>query len=221
MSNIWNDRLPQIIAPAIIRGNTVCSSNETFNLRCNELTQAQYLDRRGYNLRLLNQEIQRVHAITHTNTNDSPTRIPLVVGVWGDTTPPFAKYHIFFTNTFTFSHPINFELRCLNTYLFLPSYVLTSRKSAKWTSDSRSESELSINVMMLRTVQSPLFSRKIVENQRYAILTGSSLSYLMGGGRFGNPEARCGAYCSLRNEMKRNQMERNEMKICSFRNENL
>ena len=34
---------------------------------------------------------------------------------------------------------------------------------------------------MLRTVQSPLFSRKIVENQRYAILTGSSLSYLKGG----------------------------------------
>ena len=48
--------------------------------------------------------------------------------------------------------------------------------------------------MMLRTVQSPLFSRKIVENQRYAILTGSSLSYLMDGGRFGNPEARCSTF---------------------------
>ena len=55
---------------------------------------------------------------------------------------------------------------------------------------SRSESELSINVMVLRTVQSPLFFRKIVENERYAILTRSSLNYLKGGGRFGNPELR-------------------------------
>ena len=39
----------------------ICSSNET------------------YNLGLLNQEIQRFHTITHTHSNDSPTRVPLVV----------------------------------------------------------------------------------------------------------------------------------------------
>ena len=41
----------------------------------------------------------------------------------------------------------------------------TSRKFAKWT--SRPEPELSINVMMLYTVQSSLFFRKIVQNERY------------------------------------------------------
>ena len=63
-----------------LRIQSVCSSNETFKLRCNELTQAQYLNRRGYNLGLLKQEIQRVHTFTKTHTRNSPTRIPLVVG---------------------------------------------------------------------------------------------------------------------------------------------
>ena len=45
-----------------LRIRTICSSNET------------------YNIGILNQEIQSVHTITHTQTSDSPTRIPLVVG---------------------------------------------------------------------------------------------------------------------------------------------
>ena len=45
-----------------LRIRCICSSNVT------------------YNLGLLNQEIQRVHTITHSHANDSPTRIPLVVG---------------------------------------------------------------------------------------------------------------------------------------------
>ena len=75
-----------------------------------------------------------------------------------DTTQPLAQYLLFFTNTNTFSHPANFVLLCLNIYLSLPSYVLSSRKSTKWTSDL--EPDLSINVMVLYTVQSPLFSRR-------------------------------------------------------------
>ena len=50
-------------------------------------------------------------------------------------------------------------------YLSLPSYVLTNRKFAKWT--FRSEPELLINVMVLYSDQSPLFFRKIVENEHY------------------------------------------------------
>ena len=61
---------------------------------------------------------------------------------------------------FTFSHPPNFAPLCLNLYFSLPSYVLTSRKFANWT--SRSEPELSINVTVLYNVQSPLFFRRIV-----------------------------------------------------------
>ena len=140
-----------------LRIQSVCSFNQTFKLRCNELTQAQYLNRRGYNLGLLKQEIQRVHTFTKTHTRNSPTRIPLVVGYH----PPIPLNIIYFSpkgNTFTISRPPNFVPLCLYMYLSLPSCVLTSRKSAKWT--SRSEPELSINVMVLYTVQSPLFSRR-------------------------------------------------------------
>ena len=61
----------------------ICSFNETFKLHCNESTQAQYLNRRGYDLGLLSQEIQHVHTvctIKHIHTSNSPTRIPRVVG---------------------------------------------------------------------------------------------------------------------------------------------
>ena len=57
----------------------ICS----FKLHCNESTQAQYLNRPGYNLGLLSQEIQCVHTvctIKHIHTSNSPTFIPLVVG---------------------------------------------------------------------------------------------------------------------------------------------
>ena len=90
----------------------------------------------------------------HTHTSDSLTRIPLVIG-----------YHSAIRSISFIFHSSNFVLLCLNIYLSLPSYVLTSRKFAKWT--SRSEPKISINVMVLYTVQSPLFFRKIVENERY------------------------------------------------------
>ena len=94
-----------------LRIRTICSSNET------------------YNIGILNQEIQSVHTITHTHTSDSPTRIPLVVGYHPATrsiSSIFHKHiyiiyisqahlhHLYFTSTFTFSHPPNTVLRCLN-----------------------------------------------------------------------------------------------------------
>ena len=45
-----------------LRIRRICSSNEK------------------YSLGLRNQEIQRVHTITHSHSSESPTRIPLVVG---------------------------------------------------------------------------------------------------------------------------------------------
>ena len=135
----------------------ICSFNETFKLHCNESTQAQYLNRRGYDLGLLSQGynvfIQCVLSNTFTQAIHPHVSLELL-----DTTQPLAQYLLFFTNTNTFSHPPNFVLLCLNIYLSLPSYVLSSRKSTKWTSDL--EPDLSINVMVLYTVQSPLFSRR-------------------------------------------------------------
>ena len=63
----------------------ICSSDDTFTPRTNELK--TYLNNRGYNLSLLNQEIGRVNDITRSDalTNkdtpdtDRPTRIPLVI----------------------------------------------------------------------------------------------------------------------------------------------
>ena len=54
---------------------------QKFKVRCNELTQAEYRNRRGYNLGLLKQEIQRVpyHTRSHkrlTHTFPSSCRIP-------------------------------------------------------------------------------------------------------------------------------------------------
>ena len=66
-----------------------------------------------------------IYTITHSHSSDSPTRILLVVA---DTTQPFAQYHLYFTSAFTFSHPPNFVLPCLNIYLSFPSYVLR-----RWT----------------------------------------------------------------------------------------
>ena len=114
-----------------LRIQRICSSSETFKLRCNELTQGQYLNRHGSGL--LKQNIQRVHTFTHTHTSNSPTHIPLVAGYH----PAIQSISFFFSpsrNKFTFSHPRNFVLLCLNIYLSLPSYVLTRRKSAKWIS---------------------------------------------------------------------------------------
>ena len=89
-----------------------------------------------YNLGLLNQEMQRYHTITHTHTNDSPTRIPLVDLV--------VRYHPAICSISSIFHKHVYILSssplCLNIYFSLPSYE--RRTFAKWT--SRSELELSI-----------------------------------------------------------------------------
>ena len=102
-----------------LRIRRICSSNET------------------YNLGLLNQEIQRFHTITHTHSLKRPPRVSLQLS---DTTLPFAQFHLYFTSTFTFSYPPNFVRPCLNIFLSLPSYVLTSRKFVKWTVPVRNQS---------------------------------------------------------------------------------
>ena len=50
------------------------------------------------------------------------------------------QYHLYFTSTFTFSHPPNFVRPCLNMFPSLPSYVLTSRKLATLTVLLRNQS---------------------------------------------------------------------------------
>ena len=68
-----------------LRLRRICSSNETFTLRTNELK--SYLNKRGYNLSFLNQEIKRVHNITRTEAiapkdtseTNQPKRVPLVI----------------------------------------------------------------------------------------------------------------------------------------------
>ena len=45
-----------------LRLRRICSSDDTFNLRSNELNM-QYFNKRGYNLSFLKQEIRRVRAI--------------------------------------------------------------------------------------------------------------------------------------------------------------
>ena len=63
----------------------ICSSDETFKLRTNELK--TYLNKRGYNLSFLNQEIGRVNGIQRcdaiatkdTSYTNKPIRVPLVI----------------------------------------------------------------------------------------------------------------------------------------------
>ena len=68
-----------------LRLRRICSSDETFKQRSNELK--SYLNKHGYNLSFLNQEVARVLNITRTQTltpKDTPTtnqpqRVPLVI----------------------------------------------------------------------------------------------------------------------------------------------
>ena len=87
-----------------------------------------------YNLGLLYQGIQRVQHITHTDAltqrtiANSPTRIPLVLrchrAIRSISSIFHKQIHI------KFSHSSSLVLLRLNIYLSLPSYVLTSGKSA-------------------------------------------------------------------------------------------
>ena len=68
-----------------LRLRRICSTNETFTLRTNELI--GYLQKRGYNRYFLQREIQRVNNITQTealtppdtSTLDKPERVPFVI----------------------------------------------------------------------------------------------------------------------------------------------
>ena len=75
----------------------ICSSNDTFTLRANELI--QYLNDRGYNLSFLKHEIQRVRAITREETlkpsqvtSNQPSRV-------SHTALPSAVSHLLYVNT--------------------------------------------------------------------------------------------------------------------------
>ena len=93
-----------------------------------------------------------VFILSHSHSSDSPSNSLRII-------------YISQARAFTFSYIPNIVLPCLNIYLSLPSYVLRSWTFAKWI--SRLEPELSINVMVLYTVQGPLFFGKIVEKERY------------------------------------------------------
>ena len=105
-----------------LRIQSVCSSNETFKLRCNELTQAQYLNRRGYNLGLLKQEIQRVHTFTKTHTRNSPTRIPLVVGCHPAIRSISSIFHQGATHLHYLIHPTSCHYVYICTSRYPPTY---------------------------------------------------------------------------------------------------
>ena len=127
-----------------LRIRRICSSNET------------------YNLGLLNQEIQRFHTITHTHSSDSPTRIPLVVG-----------YHPAIRSISSMFHKHIYILSsaqlCATLFKYVPlvTFLRTNKPETRYVDSSPSEPELSINVVVLYTVQSPLFFGKIVEKERY------------------------------------------------------
>ena len=67
-----------------LKRRRICSSNETFTLRTNELK--TYLNKRGYNLSFLNREFQHVRTITRAEaltpkdiSTNQPSRVPLVI----------------------------------------------------------------------------------------------------------------------------------------------
>ena len=62
-----------------LRLRHICSSDETFKQRSNELK--SYLNKRGYNLSFLNQEVARVQNITRTHL--PPKTLPLLISLNG------------------------------------------------------------------------------------------------------------------------------------------
>ena len=69
----------------VLRLRRICSSDDTFTKRTTELK--TYLNKRGYNLSFLDQEIRRVHNITRTEAlgskdtsqTNQPKRVPFVI----------------------------------------------------------------------------------------------------------------------------------------------
>ena len=102
----------------------ICSSNETFKMRCNELTQRTEVGTVSVS------STMTMCTCYHTpaHASDSPAHIPLVVGYH----PAFRSISsIFHELIHLFLSSSHFVLLCWNIYLSLPSYVLTSRKFAK------------------------------------------------------------------------------------------
>ena len=89
-----------------LRLRSICSTNETFTLRTNELN-IDYLHKRGYNRYFLQPEIQRVKNITRIEQKHSrPLTLPHwtnqnVFPLLSPTTQPFVPSHPLFANTFT------------------------------------------------------------------------------------------------------------------------
>ena len=110
-----------------LRLRRICSSDETFKQRSNELK--SYLNKRGYNLSFLNQEVERVHNITRTqaltpkdtSTTNQPQRVPLVI-----TYKPALRYISSITNTSTICLHIPFALTFSKLNPLLPSDGLTT-----------------------------------------------------------------------------------------------
>ena len=65
-----------------------------------------------------------VFILSHTLTQATHPRVSLYLT---DTTQPFAQHHLFFTSTFTFSHPPNFVLLLLFEYIPLVTFLSTNR----------------------------------------------------------------------------------------------
>ena len=57
-----------------LRLRRICSSDESFTLRANELI--KYLNDRGYNLSFLKKEIQRLFTQSHAMKHSNPVRLP-------------------------------------------------------------------------------------------------------------------------------------------------
>ena len=84
-----------------LRLRRICSSDDTFTKRTTE--PKTYLNKRGYNLSFLDQEIRCVHNITRASKTllkqTNPNGCPLYM--LSHIIPPFVLYHPLFTNTST------------------------------------------------------------------------------------------------------------------------
>ena len=184
-------------SPGLFPGDEVDTLNELFHsalpwecevyvpstrLRFNE----QYCYRRGYNLSLLYQGIQRVQPITHTDVltqrtiADSLTRIPLVLGYHRAIRSISSIFHKHIH--IIFSHPPNLVLLCLDMYLSLPSYVPTRRKSAICGLPVRNQSS---RLMLWR--YTPLFTKSSSRRATGGYIDGVKLELLRGRGMVWEP----------------------------------
>ena len=158
-------------------------------MRCNELTQTRYLLRTEVDTISVSSTMTTCSCYqTLANTSDSPTRIPLVIGYH----PAIRSISSISSQTHLHSLILSTLCHSAEIYLSLNSYVLTSRKFATWTSRSKPELSIIKCYLVIHCSKSPICPQDHRREQapQEAILTGSNLNYLKGGGRFGNPEVR-------------------------------